>query len=150
MASVTLRRARLDDLRLLLPLVAQAHALEGIVSHPELVATALGPLLAGDEVGGVWLVLEDEATAGYAVLTWSYDLEWAGREAFLAELFLGAEARGRRVGTRALPLLEAEARAWGARALHLMVREDNQQAQRLYRTAGFEVPPRLLMTKALG
>ena len=38
----------------------------------------------------------------------------------------------------------------GARALHLMVRPDNEAAVRLYRGAGFGSPPRLFMTKTLG
>ncbi len=31
---------------------------------------------------------------GYFVLTWGFDLEWGGRDAFLTELYLRAEVRG--------------------------------------------------------
>jgi ribosomal protein S18 acetylase RimI-like enzyme len=48
-----------------------------------------------------------------------------------------------------MPLVEELAARHGARALHLMVRPENEAAVRLYRRAGFVTPPRLFLTKEL-
>jgi len=61
------------------------------------------------------------------VLTWGYDLEWDGCDAFLTELFLVPAARGHGHGSGALVAAEAVAREHGARALHLTVRHENAE-----------------------
>jgi len=53
---------------------------------------------------------------GYFVLTWGYDLEWDGCDAFLTELFLVPAARGHGHGSGALVAAEAVAREHGARS----------------------------------
>jgi ribosomal protein S18 acetylase RimI-like enzyme len=83
------------------------------------------------------------------VLTWGYDLEWDGRDAFLTELFLIPEARGHRLGGEAMAHVENVAREHGARALHLMVRDDNVVARRLYARQGYVSPPRTFLSKPL-
>jgi ribosomal protein S18 acetylase RimI-like enzyme len=106
-------------------------------------------LLGNPELGIAAHIFEGNLRRGYCVVTWGYDLEWGGRDAFLTELFLVPDARGRGLGTLVLPLVEALATRHGARALHLMVKPENERALRLYRSAGFQSPPRLFMTKVL-
>ena len=49
------------------------------------------------------MLLEAErGLCGYFVLTWGFDLEWNGRDAFLSELFLIPDARGKALGAAAL------------------------------------------------
>lgn len=113
------------------------------------IRTALVRLLADPSLGRVLLFEHDGATAGYAVLTFGYDLEFAGRDAFLTELYLVPSARGRGLGRPAIAAVEVEARAAGVNAIHLVVRTDNVAARRLYDKTGFECPPRVLMSKPL-
>ena len=86
---------------------------------------------------------------GYLVLTWGFDLEWSGRDAFLTELYLVASARARGLGRECLAHAERIARAHDAHALHLMVRDENLPARKLYARAGYVSPPRLFLTKEL-
>jgi len=72
-----------------------------------------------------------------------------GRDAFLTDLYLEPELRGRGVGRYVMAAIEEVARAAGAAALHLMVRPENEPAVRLYGRAGFRSPPRTLLSKAL-
>ena len=92
---------------------------------------------------------QPEPPSAYVVVTYGYDLEWAGRDAFVTELFVAAPARRRGVAARLLREAEANARRNGTRALHLVVRPVNEAAMALYRHAGFDVIPRVLMTKVL-
>ena len=108
---------------------------------------ALERLLEDESLGGVWLIKSGAETVGYAVLTLGYSLEFRGRDAFLDELYLRPEARGRGAGRKALEFVEGVCRSLGVRALHLEVERANTAAQALYRKAGFVDHDRYLMTK---
>ena len=106
--------------------------------------------LAGDAGLGRVVVFEvDGKVSGYGIVTWGYDLEYGGRDAFLTELFVEARHRRRGIGRLALAAAEDAARSGGAHALHLLVRHDNREALRLYDRAGYRTEPRVVMTRAL-
>ena len=138
-----------DQLAPLLDMMQEFNALEDIPWSRQDVEPAVLRLLDSPELGVIAHILEGDALRGYVVLTWGFDLEWGGRDAFLTELYLLPSARGRGLGRRALPVIEELARRRGARALHLMVRPENQAAVQLYRGAGYSSPPRTFLTKEL-
>ncbi|MBV8758348.1 MAG: GNAT family N-acetyltransferase [Deltaproteobacteria bacterium] len=152
-----LRRATPADLPAIFPRTRALNAHEGIAVAPDALEAALRNLLAEPTHGGVWLIerADDGATAardatvvGYAIVTFGYDLEFAGRDAWLTELWVDEAARGSGAGTAALDQLDAELRPLGVRALHLQVRPENP-ALRLYERAGFERSPRYVLTRKL-
>ncbi|MCZ7658080.1 MAG: GNAT family N-acetyltransferase [Xanthobacteraceae bacterium] len=63
--------------------------------------------------------------AGYAVLCFGYTVEYGGRDAFVDDIYVAPELRGRGHGAALYAALEAAARASGCRALHLEVMPDN-------------------------
>jgi ribosomal protein S18 acetylase RimI-like enzyme len=134
---------------LLLDMMAAFNALEGIAWSRERVEPAVRKLLSSPDLGVIQWVVETGEVRGYFVVTWGFDLEWNGRDAFLTELFLQPQARGRGLGRRLMPQLEQLAKHHGARALHLMVLPENEAAVSLYRGAGYESPPRIFLSKAL-
>ena len=143
-----LRIATDADVPDLLPRSRTLQHHEGIeISDAEL-ERALREMLADPTLGCVFMIEEDSVVVGYTFLSYSFDLEFAGREAWLTELYLDESARGRGGGTHVLELLDPELRARGVRAYHLQVRADNP-AKRLYERAGFQVVPRLIMSKRL-
>ena len=144
------RAATDDDLETILTMMADFNALEAIAFDRAAFAPRLGQLVGDRALGGVLLFSVDGAAAGYAIVTWGWDLEFAGRDAFLTELYVVAARRGQGVGRAALAAAEAFAQAGGAHALHLLVRHENAPARALYDGAGFAAQPRLVMTKLLG
>jgi ribosomal protein S18 acetylase RimI-like enzyme len=142
-----LRRATPADLPDVLPRTLALNAHEGIVVAPDALEAALHTLLSEPALGGVWLI-EDGAVIGYAIVTFGYDLEFAGRDAWLTEFWVDEHARNTGAGAAALALLDSELRPLGVRALHLQVRPENP-ALRLYERAGFEKSPRLVLTRKL-
>jgi len=86
---------------------------------------------------------------GYAVGTFGYDLEFAGPDAFVTEIFIRPEDRGAGEGRRLLDALTETMRKGGAGAIHLGVRRANRVARRLYAAAGFTPIPRLVLSKPL-
>ena len=143
------RPATDEDLEPILTMMEDFNAIEAIAFDRAAFAPRLRTLLGDRALGGVLLFTVDGAPAGYAVVTWGWDLEFAGRDAFLTELYVVAARRGQGVGRAGLAAAEAFAQAGGAHALHLLVRHENAPARALYDAAGFATQPRLIMTKRL-
>ncbi len=122
---------------------------EGIRFDERAVRDALGLLLADASLGRVWFIGAGAETLGYLVLTFGFSLEFRGRDAFIDELFVRDEFRGRGLGASAIRFAEGVRRERGVRALHLEVERANTGAQSVYRKAGFKDHDRYLLTKWL-
>lgn len=150
------RRAGPPDFVTLLELQREYYPEDGL-EHSAVHARALRRLLSEPWAGQAWLLERREegpqrppVAAGYVVLTLGYSLELGGRDAFVDELFVRPEHRGRGLGALALETAERAARRLGVRAVHLEVDQDNDPARRLYERAGFRLRGRYqLMTKRL-
>lgn len=143
-----LRPAVLDDLAALLPRTLALNSHEGIAIDPAVLSAALERLLRDPGLGGAWLIERNGAAIGYAIVTFGYDLEFGGRDAFLTELWVDPAERDAGAGGAALDLLAPELHSRGVNALHLQVRPDNP-ALRLYQRSGFVASPRITMTRRL-
>ena len=140
-----LRLAGPGDLQQLEPLVAAYHAFETIDSRREDRLASLQTLLADRELGGIWLIETDGALAGYIALCRGFSIEFNGFDAFVDEFFLLPEFRGQGIGGQVLAQIAGVARGLDINALHLEVARDNQPAQALYRSAGFEARDKYLL-----
>jgi ribosomal protein S18 acetylase RimI-like enzyme len=148
-APLRLQPATAGDLPRLLVMMEAFNRLEGIDWDPVSIQPAASRLIADPALGAIGLIACEADPIGYFVLSWGYDLEWRGRDAYLTELYVDPAWRGRQVGTQALALIEDLGRANGASAMHLMVRPENEPAVRLYASAGYRSPPRLFLTKTI-
>ncbi|MEO5931735.1 MAG: hypothetical protein ABIR47_17505 [Candidatus Kapaibacterium sp.] len=109
------------DLDHLLEMMREYYLYDNLVFSREIARNAALVLLEDESLGGIWLIRLDGAEVGYAVLAYSFSLE------FLAT-FCGVR---------------------GIRALRLEVERENKPAQGLYRKIGFEQHDRYLMTRWL-
>ena len=135
---ITLQRAELAEVPLLLELMQSYYAFEGINYVEDTATQALTELISSDQLGRAWLIHLEGKDVGYIVLTFGYSLEMGGRDAFIDELFLIETVRGKGIGKRIIKLIQAEARRLGIHALHLEVGRENERAQRVYGAAGFQ------------
>ena len=149
MAEVELVAADAAQEELLVALARDFHAEDGhpLTGQGE---AALLQAVRGHPLARVWLVRERDRIVGYTVLCLGFGIEYGGPDAFVDDLYLVPEARGRGLGAAVLVLLEQEARALGLAALFLVVDPENHRARRTYARAGFEGSHWLLMAKRLG
>lgn len=148
MSRTAIRPATLADLPLLVAFSGALNAHESIqITDAELDA-GLHELLADPRLGIVYMIEDTGEAVGYALCAFTFDLEFRGREAWLTEVFIVDDARGRGHGSTALRAIEIELRAQGVKALHLQVRPDNP-AVALYERLGYSRVPRLVMTRRL-
>ena len=144
-------QAGADDEGEILPMMAAFNADEGIAWQPSVMVPALRRLLQEGALGIVLLATDrvSRAPVGYGIATFGYDVEYSGRDAFIAELFVALPHRGRGVGRLLLESLVSTLKDHGVNAVHLMVRPENVQARALYESLEFRLVPRLLMTRRL-
>ena len=144
-----LREATPDDCALLVDLMSEFYAESGYPLDRRRAEVAFSELLTDRELGQVWLMLAEPGPVGYVVLTLGYSLEYGGRDAFVDDLFIQSDFRGRGLGKLAMEEVRAACAERGVRALHLEVARDNAAAHSLYRRAGFVDTDRQLLTLRL-
>ena len=105
---------------------------------PDQLAIRLEELIAGDNVA-VLLAREDEtgAAVGVAVLRVQPSLWSRTAEAYLAELYVMPDKRGKGHGRELITEAMRVARERGADYAFLVTSEDDRLARRLYEAAGF-------------
>ncbi len=149
MIDIEIRAANVEDSDVLLPMIRGLFGDESIPFDAVRVRVPLLRLLGDASLGCVTIAMRRRQACGYAIVTWGFDLEYDGRDAFLTELWVEPEHRGAGLGARLLAAVEAAARAAGAGAIHLQVRPENP-AQRLYLRTGFGASPRMFLSKRVG
>jgi len=147
MADPIFRPATPDDIETLIAMMREFYAHEELTFDEAIARRALRGIVGDETFGRVFLILAAGEVAGYAVLTFGYSLEFHGRDAFVDEIYLRDEYRGRGIGGRALEFLTEVCAENGISALHLEVERSNTQAQAVYHKFGFEDHDRYLMTK---
>jgi ribosomal protein S18 acetylase RimI-like enzyme len=145
----TFRTADTSDADALVEMMRDFNAHERIAFDEGEVRAALARLFADDSLGLACLILLDGEVAGYVVIAFGFSIEFRGRDAFVDELFVKDEFRGRGLGSAAVRFAEGVCRGRGVRALHLEVERENTRAQSVYRRAGFADHDRYLLTKWL-
>ena len=142
-----LRRATSADQTLLLPLMRRYYEDDGL-TFSDANAAAMMSLLAAPDSGRVWLIEASARLAGYIVLCFGYSLELGGRDAYIDEMFVERDLRGRGIARAALAAVIEEARSLDVRAIHLEVDTQNDNAVRLYSALEFRARDRYhLMTR---
>ena len=107
---------------------------------------ALRELIETDSLGRVWVAEDAGAVIGYLAVTLGFSLEYRGRDAFIDELYIATDHRGRGLGREALNLAQRYCREQRVKALHLEVERHRAAAREPYRRVGFEDHARGLMT----
>ena len=138
-----------EDGDLLLSLMREYYAVDGLSFDAPRADAAVRALLSGEANGRAWIIMIGGNAAGYAVLTRCFSLEFGGVFGLLDEFFVREEYRGRGIGSAALAFLKERCREESFGALRLEVETHNAGAARLYTREGFLSHDRLLMTYRL-
>jgi ribosomal protein S18 acetylase RimI-like enzyme len=142
MHSIT--NATLEDIGALTEQIAHYYAHDDIPFDASRVAAALENMMRVDR-GRAWLVRVDGALVGYAIVVWSYSIEYGGIEAVLDELYLSPQARGSGLGRSVMEHIVREAKNAGAVVLRLETEAENSAARAFYAKLGFEALDRQIM-----
>lgn len=137
--STALHLAGPEDAARILPLMAQFHAQLGLDLSDAHRASAVEPLLHGSPHGVVYLIGPQKAPIGYVILSFGWSIAMGGMDAFIDEIYIRENVRGRGIGSEVLLELPKALAGVGLKALHLEVHKTNPRANALYRRLGFEM-----------
>jgi len=146
---IDVRDATEKDVLAVLEMMVEFFRGEEIDFDPQKGLNPLRKILADSTLGHVLVLDAGGERAGYAVLSYGFDLEFGGRDAFITDFFVVERYRNSGVGRAALERVLAIAREDGAGAVHLQVRAENAAALALYRSLGFETSLRMFMSRRL-
>jgi diamine N-acetyltransferase len=146
---IRFKTATAADAQVLLDLIRKYFEYDHIPFQADEIRPGLMTLLNDASVGQAWLIECGMKPAGYVLFTYGFDLEFGGRLAFITDLYLEPEFRGKGLGQKTLERVGEFCRSSGVRALELQVERDNVEAQALYRKFGFTAADRIPMSKRL-
>lgn len=143
--SLTIRLAGPRDWAKLLPLVAAYYKFDSIAFDRIITGRALRQLMRNHSLGRAWIVDAGRSPAGYAILTYNYDLEFGGMQGIITDLFVAARYRRKGLGAKLIAAICDYCLTIGVAAIELQVTAANRKAQAFYRALGFRKSDRIVM-----
>ncbi len=135
---VEIRRACRDDMPQLCALLAGLFAQEAdFTPDVERQRRGLTLILDNPELGRVYCASESEVVVGMVAILFTVTTAEGGRAAWLEDMVVHPDWRGRSVGSHLLNRALAEAMIAGCTRITLLTDGDNHRAMRLYSRAGF-------------
>ncbi|MBA4153012.1 MAG: N-acetyltransferase [Flavobacterium sp.] len=101
--------------------------------------------LADENLGKAWLILHKNEIVGYVILTYVFSFEYQGKIAFLDELYIRENARGKGIGKETIAFIQQEAPKLSLKIIYLEVESHNDAAQKLYIAKDFAIHKRKIM-----
>jgi len=142
---ISIGQAKLTDFGALISLVEAYYRFDSIAFDESLTGAALRRLLRNESLGRVWVVDTGTRLAGYAILTYNYDLEFGGVEALLTDMFIVPRFRRRGLGAGLVGAIRDFLRNAGVTTMELQVTRTNRRAQLFYQGLGFKPLDRVVM-----
>ncbi len=105
-------------------------------------------LMRSKEYAQCFFVCENEKEIGFMLLAYTFSQESGGKVAWIEELYILPEYRGKGYGTECFDYVKKEIEPTVSR-LRLEVEEDNIKAKKLYSSLGFKILPYQQMVKEL-
>ena len=120
-----------------------------IAIHREALLSAIDGVLADERRGILLLARHDAEAIGVAYVSFTWSLEHGGKSAWLEELYVLPQWRGRGIGGSMLDSVLEEARRRGCAAVDLEVDSAHARASHLYARHGFARHSRARWVKIL-
>jgi GNAT superfamily N-acetyltransferase len=103
--------------------------------------------ITNENLGKSWLIYCDETIVGYVILTFIFSFEYNGKIAFLDELFIFENARGKGIGKITLEFLHNQAIHNNLKLIYLEIESHNKIAKNLYLSNNYTIHNRQIMKR---
>ncbi len=143
------RKAFSEDIPVLKNLIEKLYKHENIIYSDADIQYALQKLIENEALGTAWFIIFNSTIAGYIIIASAFSIEFKGETAFIDELYIHEQFRGKGLGRKAVMFAEEFGRSKGYHAIRLEVELNNETAHNVYKNAGFTVHERYIMTKWL-
>lgn len=143
--AVTFKPIRKNDIDIAVAMMQDFYAIDGYPIDPAVSKLLFEEFLENEGLGKGWLIYFNNEVIGYVILTFVFSFEYKGRIAFLDELYISKEGRGKGIGKEAVDFIHEQALDLSIKVIYLEVEGHNTMAQKLYLAKDFSVHNRMLM-----
>ena len=126
-------------------MMEEFYAIDNYPIDPAVSRDLMLEFLENDTLGKGWLIMDDGEIMGYVILTFVFSFEYKGRIAFLDELFISPNARGKGLGRQTLDFIREQAALHSVKIIYLEIESHNNIAQKLYLSKNYTIHNRGLM-----
>lgn len=123
---IEFKKAAVRDIPLLKELIQKLYLYENISYSENDVNDALLVLINNGMHGAAWLIYLNNCIAGYLILTSAFSIEFKGETAFIDEIFIDDDFRGKGLGKAGVKFAEEYSIEKGYKALRLEVLSTRQ------------------------
>ena len=134
-----------SDIEIIVPMMEDFYAIDNYPINPETTKKLFQHFIDDESLGNCWLITHDEIIVGYVILAYIFSFEFEGRIAFLDELYLNQNARGKGIGKVTVDFVHAQALQKNLKVIYLEIETHNEAAKNLYLSKDFIVHNRNLM-----
>ena len=141
----TFKPLEITDISTITQMMQDFYAIDNYPMDVEVAKNLFHEFISNENLGKSWLIYSENEIAGYIILTFIFSFEYGGKIAFVDELFIKENARGKGIGKEAIQFIQKEVPKLSLKLLYLEVEPHNENAQKLYLAHDFELHNRKLM-----
>jgi len=133
------------DIKAIIAMMDDFYAIDNYPFDATTAIALFDEFLTNDNLGKAWLILDNDVIVGYIILTFVFSFECKGKMAFIDELYIIEESRGKGIGKAAIQFIQQQTSRLSLKLLYLEVEKGNEKAQKLYLSQDFEYHNRKIM-----
>ena len=141
----TFKPLEIIDISTITQMMQDFYAIDNYPIDVEVAKNLFQEFISNEHLGKSWLIYTENEIVGYIILTFIFSFEYGGKIAFVDELFIKENARGKGIGKEAIQFIQTEVTKLSLKLLYLEVEPHNENAQKLYLAHDFELHNRKLM-----
>lgn len=142
---MTFKPLTVEDIDCVVIMMREFYAIDCYPIDVEKSKKLFSEFISNENHGKAWLIWNENELVGYTIVTFIFSFEYGGQIAFIDELYINENARGKGIGKAAVLFLQSEAAKLSLKLLYLEVEHHNSNAQKLYLSAGFSLHNRKLL-----
>jgi len=146
---IILRPAMEPDVMAILNMRKEFYSIDQYPFEEDKQAQMTADFILHPSAGILYIILKESKTIGYVCLTFGFSFEYGGKIAFVDELFLKSDQRGKGIGSQVMDFIITKAKELKLATLHLEAEMHNEKANRLYSKKGFKNTNRFLLFNKL-
>ena len=141
----TFKPLEIADIEVITQMMQDFYAIDNYPMDVEVAKKLFQEFISNEHLGKSWLIYTENKIVGYIILTFIFSFEYGGKIAFVDELFIKENARGKGIGKEAIQFIQREVPKLSLKLLYLEVEPHNENAQKLYLAHDFVIHNRKLM-----
>ncbi|WP_445712791.1 GNAT family N-acetyltransferase [Flavobacterium sp.] len=141
----TFKPLEIANIEIITQMMQDFYAIDNYPINVEKSKKLFQEFITNENLGKSWLIFSENEIVGYIILTFIFSFEYGGKIAFIDELFIKENARGKGIGKEAIQFIQGEVSKLSLKLLYLEVETHNENAQKLYLAHDFKLHNRKLM-----